>query len=65
MKYNQYAIQNSKGEYIQYLTAYNYKQKYTNSLYDVHLWNNKDEPEKLVDYMTNIEGIEGLSVVAI
>lgn len=54
-KYNQYAIKNKEGQYIKYSTPYNYKMEYTNNLYDVHLWNNKEDVEVLVEYLNKEE----------
>lgn len=51
MKYNQYALQNEKGEYIQYPTAYRANPSLTNSLYDVHLWILQEDAQKLADYI--------------
>ena len=65
MKYNQYAIKNNKGQYIKYSTAYSYKTKLTDSLYDVHLWNLKEDAEKLASYLTRTEGVAGLTVVLV
>jgi hypothetical protein len=51
MKYGKYAILNNKGQYVKYPTAYRNKPEYTNSLYDVHLWDFKEDAEKLAEYM--------------
>lgn len=55
-KYNKFAIKNIKGEYIKYSTAYNYSEQYTDSLYDVHLWNTKECAEKMANYLNYTEG---------
>ena len=54
-KYNQYTIKNREGQYIKYSTPYSYKMEYTNSLYDVHLWNNKEDAEVLAEYLNEEE----------
>jgi hypothetical protein len=64
MKYNQYAIMNNKGEYIKYSTAYKYETEFTDTLYDVHLWNIKEDAEKLANYLET-RGIKDLKVVLI
>ncbi len=65
MKYNQYAVKNNKGQYIKYPTAYNYKTELTDSLYDVHLWNLKEDAERLADHLIQVEGIRSLIVVLV
>lgn len=64
MKYNQFAIKNQKGLYIKYGTAYRDNPDFTDSLYDVHLWNLKVDAERLSEYMNN-EGNEKLIVVPV
>lgn len=64
MKYNQYAIKNNKNQYIKYSTAYSYREEFTSSLYDVHLWNIKEDAEKLANYLET-RGIKDLKVVLI
>lgn len=65
MKYNQFAIKNQEGLYIQYPTAYNYQPKFTNSLYDVYLWNLKEDAKRLSEYLMEHEGYKNLRVVEV
>lgn len=65
MQYNQLTVKNQEGLYIQYPTAYDYQPKFTNGLYDVHLWNLKEGAEKLANYLMNHEGYRGLKVVKV
>ncbi len=65
MKYNQYAIKNNKNQYIKYSTAYSYKEEFTSSLYDVHLWNIKEDAERLASYLIRIKGVKDLKVVLV
>jgi len=51
MKYNKYALQNENGQYIKYPTAYSFNEEYTNNLYDVHLWDNKEDAQNLANYL--------------
>ena len=65
MKYNQYAITNNRGQYIKYSTAYSYITEFTDSLYDVHLWNTRESAEKLANYLMEIEGTTDLTTVLV
>lgn len=55
LKYNQAAIKNSDGKYIKYPTAYSHRMQFTDSLYDVHLWEDKKDAQKLADYLNKNE----------
>ena len=65
MTYNQYAIKNNKNQYIKYPTAYSYKEELTGNLYDVHLWDLKEDAERLANYLIKIKGIKDLKVVLV
>lgn len=64
MKYNQFAIKNQEGLYIKYGTAYKDNPDFTNSLYDVHLWNLKADAKRLAEYMSG-EGCKNFEVVLV
>lgn len=51
MKYSKYALKNEDGQYIKYPTAYRYEEEYTNSLYDVQLWDFKEDAERLANFI--------------
>lgn len=51
VKYGQYAIKNTKGQYIKHGTAYRYTVQWTKSLYDAALWPFKEDAEKLAGFM--------------
>jgi len=51
MKYNKYALKNEDGQYIKYPTAYRYEEEYTNSFYDVQLWDFKEDAERLANFI--------------
>lgn len=65
MRYNQYAVKNNKGQYIKYVTAYSYKTKFTDSLYNVQLWNLKEDAKRLTDYLTQVEKMKDLKIVLV
>lgn len=64
-KYNQYAIKNREGQYIKYSTAYSYNMSFTDCLYDVHLWKDRNDAEKLKKHLMQVEGLEGLGVILV
>lgn len=65
MKYNQFAIKNQEGLYIKYGTAYRNNLDFTNSLYDVHLWNLEEDAKRLSEYLMQEEGYKKLTVVEV
>ena len=53
-KYGKYAIRNTEGQYIKYPTVYRKDPEWTNSLYNVHLWDFKEDAERLISYHSKL-----------